>query len=136
MQFLKEFKFKNGFTLKLDFENGNLFYTVTNGKCEYKFFSKDTLKTVGYYNTLGSDIELEEGDFFIADIIGLPVFDVDTGKKYGKIKDADFDRHTPLYTIETENGDVLFPAIDEFVKEIDIERGVKIRPIAGFFDEV
>lgn len=82
------------------------------------------------------DIPLKEGDFFLADVIGLPVFDVDTGKRYGKIKDADFDRHTPLYTVETEKGDVLFPAIDEFVKEIDIETGVKIRTIAGFFDEV
>ena len=60
MQFLKAFKFKNGFTLSLDFENGNLFYTVKNGKHEYKFFSKDTLKTVGYYNMLGSEIKLEE----------------------------------------------------------------------------
>lgn len=47
MQFLKAFNFKNGFTLRLDYENGNLFYTVTNGKHEYRFFSKDTLKTVG-----------------------------------------------------------------------------------------
>jgi 16S rRNA processing protein RimM len=85
---------------------------------------------------LREDIPLEEGDFFLADLIGLPVFDFDTGREYGKIKDADFDRHTPLYTIETEKGDVLFPAIDEFVKEIDIETGIKIRPIRGFFDEV
>ena len=62
MQFLKAFKFKNGFELRLDFENGNLFYTVTNGNHEYRFFSCDTLKTVGYYNMLGSDIELEESE--------------------------------------------------------------------------
>lgn len=62
MQFLKAFEFKNGFTLSLHFENGNLFYTVSNGKCEYKFFSKDTLKTVGYYNMLSSNIELEENE--------------------------------------------------------------------------
>mgnify|MGYP003424937691 FL=1 len=62
MQFLKAFKFKNGFTLSLDLENGNLFYTLTNEEHEYRFFSKDTLKTVGYYNMLGSDIELEESE--------------------------------------------------------------------------
>ena len=62
MQSLKVFKFKNGFNLSLDFEKGNLFYTVTNGKHEYRFFSKDTLKTVGYYNMLGSDIETEESE--------------------------------------------------------------------------
>ena len=62
MQFLKAFRFKNGFTLNLDFEDGSLFYTLTNGEREYRFFSKDTLKTVGYYNMLGSQIELEESE--------------------------------------------------------------------------
>ena len=62
MRFLKNFKFKNGFTLNLNLENGNLFYILTNGKHEYRFFSKDTLKTVGYYNMLGSDIVFEESE--------------------------------------------------------------------------
>ena len=82
------------------------------------------------------DIPLKEGAFFLSDIIGLSVYDATSGKLYGRIKDADFSRHTPLYTIETERGEVLYPAISEFVKEIDIETGVKICPISGFFDEV
>ena len=65
MQFLKEFKFKNGFTLSLNFENGSLYYTVSNGQREYKFFSRDTLKTVGYYNMLCSDMELESGENYL-----------------------------------------------------------------------
>ena len=48
----------------------------------------------------------------------------------------DMNRKTPLYTIKTEKGDVLFPAIPEFVKEVDIDKGVFICPISGFFDEV
>ena len=82
------------------------------------------------------DIPTKEGDFFIADIIGLPVYDIDTNKCYGTLTDADMGRKTPLYTIRTEKGDVLFPAIPEFVKEVDTDRGVFIRPISGFFDEV
>ena len=62
MQFLKSFKFKNGFTLNLNLENGNLFYILSKGKHEYRFFSKDTLKTVGYYNMLGSNLEFEESE--------------------------------------------------------------------------
>ena len=62
MQNLKSFKFKNGFELSLDFENGNLYYTLKNGEREYRFFSRDTLKTVGYYNMLASDIEIEQGE--------------------------------------------------------------------------
>ena len=62
MRFLKAFKFKNDFTLNLNLENGNLFYILSNGKHEYRFFSKDTLKTVGYYNMIGSNIETEENE--------------------------------------------------------------------------
>ena len=83
-----------------------------------------------------ADIPTKEGDFFIADIIGLPVYDIDTKKCYGTLTDADMSRKTPLYTIKTEKGDVLFPAIPEFVKEVDTDTGIFIRPISGFFDEV
>ena len=82
------------------------------------------------------DIPLAEGDFFISDIIDLPVYDIDTGRLYGTLTDADMSRKTPLYTIKTEKGDVLFPAIPEFVKEVDTEKGIFIRPISGFFDEI
>ena len=37
---------------------------------------------------------------------------------------------------KTEAGEVLLPAVPEFVKEIDVERGLTVRPIPGFFDEV
>ncbi len=82
------------------------------------------------------DIPLAEGDYFIADLIDLPVYDADTKKLYGTISAVDMGRKTPLYTIKTERGDVLYPAIPEFVKEVDVDRGIFICPISGFFDEV
>ena len=82
------------------------------------------------------DIPLGEGEHFIADLLGLPVYDADTKRLYGTLKDADMERKTPLYTIQTEKGDVLFPAIPEFVKEVDTDTGIFVCPIPGFFDEV
>lgn len=82
------------------------------------------------------DIPLADGDYFIADLIDLPVYDADTGVSYGVITGVDMDRKTPLYTVKTEKGDVLFPAIPEFVKEVDTDKGVFVCPISGFFDEV
>ena len=52
-----------------------------------------------------------------------------------KIKDITDAPRSKIYTIETKDGEVLFPAVSEFVKEIDENRGVFIRPIPGFFDE-
>ena len=83
------------------------------------------------------DIPLPEGAVLLADMIGLAIIDVDTGKVYGILKDIDFAPASAIYTIKTIGcGEVLLPAVPEFIKEVDVERGIFIRPIPGFFDEV
>lgn len=80
------------------------------------------------------DIPLRRGQMFLADMIGLPVVDADTGRVYGKIKKVEEAARGLLYTVATESGDVLYPSTPEFVKEIDPEGGMLITPIPGFFD--
>ena len=80
------------------------------------------------------DIPLRRGEMFLADMIGLAVIDADTGREYGKIKKVEEAARGLLYTVATESGDVLYPSVPEFVKEIDPERGMLITPIPGFFD--
>lgn len=82
------------------------------------------------------DIVREDGSFFIADLIGLNVTDVDTGKVYGKLKDVTQYGIHDIYTVKTEKGEVLIPAVSEFVKKISLEEGILIKPIEGMFDEV
>lgn len=80
-----------------------------------------------------SDIPLKPGAVLIADMIGLSVIDVDTGDTLGELVEVNDGVQGKLYTIKTEKGEVIFPGIPEFVKEIDTERGVFIRTIPGFF---
>ena len=80
------------------------------------------------------DIPVKRGAMLLADMIGMSVIDADDGRVYGTVKSVDDGVRHRIYTIDTPNGDVLFPAVDEFVKEIDPERGIFIRPIDGFFD--
>ena len=40
-----------------------------------------------------------------------------------------------MYTIQTETGEVLFPAVKEFLKDIRPDEGIFIRPIPGFFED-
>ncbi|MBR2650386.1 MAG: 16S rRNA processing protein RimM [Clostridia bacterium] len=81
------------------------------------------------------DIPLKPGAVLLADMIGLPVYDKETGAPYGKIKDITDSVASRLLVIETPEGsEVLLPDIKEFVKEISVERGVFITPIPGFFD--
>ena len=80
------------------------------------------------------DLPLEEGSYFIADMIGLPVVDFDTGRVYGEISDVRDGVRYKLYTVKTDSSEVILPGVDEFIKEITEERGLLVRPIPGFFD--
>ena len=80
------------------------------------------------------DIPLEEGDYFIIDLVGLPVIDVDTDVKYGTVSDVFNAGASDIYTVKTENGDRMIPAVPEFIIRIDLESGIYVRPIEGMFD--
>ncbi|MBQ8005576.1 MAG: 16S rRNA processing protein RimM [Clostridia bacterium] len=79
------------------------------------------------------DIELEEGDFFIADLIGLPVIDVNSGVEYGTLSDVINAGASDIYVIKTSNGETMMPAVNEFVKNVDLEKGIFVEPIEGMF---
>ena len=81
------------------------------------------------------DVELEEGCYFVQDLIGLEVVDADSGESYGKITDVSQTGANDVYHITDEKGNVkLIPAIPEVVAETDIESGImKITPLEGLF---
>ena len=81
------------------------------------------------------DIPIKRGAVLLADIIGLDMIDVDTGRVYGKVKDITDAPRSRIFVIECEDGrEVLIPEVKEFIKEIDADRGVFIHTIPGFFD--
>jgi len=82
------------------------------------------------------DIPVPEGAYLIADLIGLPVIDIDSGRRYGTVEDITEVPRGQMYTIRTpKGGEVLLPAVKEFVKEIRPDDGIFIRPIPGFFED-
>lgn len=81
------------------------------------------------------DFELEEGDYFIADLIGLPVIDIDSGKSYGKIKDVINRGASDIYVVNTPDGERMMPAVEEFVKKIDLENGIFVKTIPGLLSD-
>lgn len=81
------------------------------------------------------DIPIDEGAYFIADLIGLDVVDADTKRVYGKITEVINRGASDIYVIKTKAGDVLFPAVGEFVDSVDVENAVYVRPIEGMFED-
>lgn len=66
-------------------------------------------------------IELEEGQYFIADLLGLDVY-LDTGEKLGILDDIFNTGSRDIYVVKNELGkQFLLPYIDEVIKDIDLE---------------
>ena len=80
------------------------------------------------------DLSIDEDAFFIADIIGLPVIDLESGEELGRLTDVLNLGASDLYELQTKNGKKLIPAVPEFIKEVDLERGVFVSLIEGMLD--
>jgi len=78
------------------------------------------------------DVQLEEGTYFVADLIGLQAIDSQTGEIIGIISDVISRPASNIYVIDREP-EILVPAVPEFVIETNLEAGyIKFRLIEGF----
>lgn len=78
--------------------------------------------------------ELEEGEFYIRDLIGMAVIEGDT--VLGKVKDVIQNTAQDVFEVERENGkQLLIPRVDEFVLDIDLDtREIKVSLPDGLLD--
>lgn len=66
---------------------------------------------------------LEEGVYYIVDLIGLEVYE-DTGKLLGKVDDIFNTGSNDIYVVKDEQGkQILLPGIPDVLKKVDIEAG-------------
>jgi 16S rRNA processing protein RimM len=78
--------------------------------------------------------ELEEGEFWTRDIIGLEVFGA-RGERVGTVTDVRPGSAQDLLVVETDRGQRLVPMVAEIVTGVDVEGGqVTIDPPAGLLD--
>ena len=81
------------------------------------------------------DVPLPEGAMFIADMIGLPVVHAESGESLGEIAEINDIAGRRIYTVKYQGREVLIPDVPEFIKEISEDRGMRVLPIPGLFDE-
>jgi len=81
-------------------------------------------------------IQLPEGTYFVHELIGLRVFDME-GKFLGEIEDVWSGAANDVYVVRRKDGrEILIPAVSEFVKEIDLEeRKMVVKLIEGMVEE-
>lgn len=79
--------------------------------------------------------ELEEGQFYVADLIGLPVFD-EEGKQIGTFKDSLSTGSNDVYVITVPGEkDILLPALKIYVKEINLVEKRMVVTLPEWVDE-
>ncbi len=107
-----------------------------------KFQGVDTVEAVERWRscpllvTRENAIPLDEGEYYVADVIGLSVKDIDNGDELGRITDVIETGANDVYEMKMMNGKtVMIPAIRDCVKRISIEEGImEIRVMKGLFD--
>ncbi|EOD00958.1 ribosome maturation factor RimM [Caldisalinibacter kiritimatiensis] len=79
-------------------------------------------------------VELPEDTYFIFQIVGLEVYNVE-GVKIGKIKEVLQPGANDVYVVKDGSKEYLLPAIKEVVKEIDLEqKKMIIDPLEGMIE--
>lgn len=82
------------------------------------------------------DVNLEEGVYFVSDILGMTVKDSSNGRVYGKITNVHQTGANDVYEIEENGKEYLIPAIPDVIVSIDIENSImEISPLEGLFNE-
>ena len=81
------------------------------------------------------DIIRDEGDYFIVDLIDLPIIDAESGVTYGTLKDVTNQGAQDIYVVKREDKpDAYIPAVPAFIKEINPDEAIYITPIEGMLD--
>lgn len=85
------------------------------------------------------DFHLEEGQYFLSDVVGLPVLDGREGREgqnLGTVEDILPGAAAPIYSVRTSAGtDVLVPAVPAFIAQVVPGAYVKMTPIDGMFED-
>lgn len=81
--------------------------------------------------------ELPEGSYYFKDILGLPVFDEETGEKLGVVNDIETPGANDIWEIKPETGKSFWiPNIHSVVKKVDLpNKRVEVTLLEGLRDE-
>ncbi len=79
-----------------------------------------------------NDANLPQGHFFITDIIGLPVLDVETGEELGKLAEVTNMPAHDIYVVKGGQRDWMIPAVPAFIKETNLDEGfIRVQIMEG-----
>ena len=82
------------------------------------------------------DAEIDDGAYYLADIIGCRVINAENKKEYGKVCDIMNYGSCDIFDVKNGKKHSLIPATPDIIAAIDLENGViEINEMKGLFDE-
>ena len=82
------------------------------------------------------DAVIDEGAYYLADLIGCSVIDASSGAAYGTVRDIMNYGSCDIYDVEKDGRHTLVPATPDIIAGVDTENGViEINAMKGLFDE-
>ncbi len=127
---------RKGERIPLEIEGVKFF----KGMAILKFKGMDDINQIEQYR--GSDllvaredaIPLEEGEFYVADLLGLPVLD-EEGRELGRLKEVLQTGANDVYVVDNGQRELLLPAIAECILDIRPEEGfLRVHLMEGLED--
>ncbi len=86
-----------------------------------------------------ADLATREGEYFVADMLGLDVIDTESGEKIGTLSEVMSPAGRDVYVVaDVRGGSFMIPAVPEFIKDIKIDgegAGIYVKLIEGLREE-
>ena len=80
-------------------------------------------------------VRLEEGRYFVQDLIGCRVVDADSGETLGSLSDVSETGANDVWHVKREGKEYLVPAIPDVIVKVDLDQEeIVLRPLKGIFD--
>lgn len=94
----------------------------------------ETLRGSLVYIPLEEAVPLEEGEYYLFQVIGVEVFS-DGGESLGQVVDVLESPAHDIYVVRGPRGEFLVPAVEEFVRELDlVARRMTIALLPGLLE--
>ena len=78
---------------------------------------------------------LPEGQFYLYQVVGMQVYD-GGGRHLGEIREVLTTGGNDVYVVQGQKGEVLLPAIEDVVKEVDVAAGrMVVEPMEGMLPD-
>jgi 16S rRNA processing protein RimM len=95
----------------------------------------EALKEQGVFVEESKIREPETEEFFVDEIVGCEVIDQQTKQKIGEIIDVWNMPANDVWVVQTDQGEIPFPVIDDVIKKIDIKkRRVEVFVLEGLME--